>query len=465
MTANPVARRRAIGPVRFFALSFGCVVGSGWVVVLGDWLKACGPAGVVLGMLAGGSVMLANSGAYAELIARYPVAGGEFVFAQRLFGNRTAFLIGWLYTLSLIAVAVFEATALPWLLETLIPALKGPALYISFGRPVTADALAVDLVGTVLIATVNYRGGASAASLQSVLSFVFLALALLIISLSFALGSAGNLEPLVAGEAGRPWWLGALWIFAIAPMFLNGFQSVAQTVEERAENVTYPRIARSMGWALMVGIIFYCLITLAAASARPWQSLLGRPLATAAAVEALLPHRLLAIAVLSAAVLSVVRLWNGVTLWATRLLMAQSRAGFLPAWMSATNARHGSPTLAVLFVALCTAAGSLLGAGAIIPVVDMASLCLAGILVFACIAALRARAAHPTAMPYATVGGAATLIYALCGSAAMCAFMIADPLLRRPGRIPLEWIVTAAWLGLGLLYWSIRRPGKLTAPA
>ena len=50
-----------IGPIRFFALSFGCIVGSGWVVVLGDWLRPCGPAGVVIGMCAGGSVMLANS--------------------------------------------------------------------------------------------------------------------------------------------------------------------------------------------------------------------------------------------------------------------------------------------------------------------------------------------------------------------------------------------------------------------
>jgi hypothetical protein len=38
---NPPRARppvRGLGPVRIFALSFGCIVGSGWVVVLGDWL-------------------------------------------------------------------------------------------------------------------------------------------------------------------------------------------------------------------------------------------------------------------------------------------------------------------------------------------------------------------------------------------------------------------------------------------
>jgi APA family basic amino acid/polyamine antiporter len=341
--------------VRFFALSFGCIVGSGWVVVLGDWLKACGPAGVVLGMLAGGSVMLANSGAYAELIARYPMAGGEFVFAQKVFGNRTAFLVGWFWTLSLIAVAVFEATALAWLLETLVPAMKGPTLYVSLDTPVTADALGVALIGTMLVAIANYRGGLSAATLQTILSFVFLALAVLIILLGFALGSFSNLEPLVHGDHAKPWWLGALWIFAIAPLFLNGFQSVAQTVEERAENVSFARVAASMVLALLGGMGFYGLVTLAAASAQPWQSLLDRPMVTAAAFANLLPHHVLSVLVLVAAALSVVRVWNGVTIWTARLLMAQARAGFLPAWLGATHKHHGSPTAAVIFVAICTA--------------------------------------------------------------------------------------------------------------
>jgi basic amino acid/polyamine antiporter, APA family len=451
--------KRVLGPLSFLALSFGCIVGSGWVVVLGDWLRACGPAGVVLGMVAGGSVMLANSGAYAELIARYPLAGGDFVFAQRAFGDRTAFFVGWLWTLSLISVAVFEATALPWLLETLIPAMKGSTLYVSLDTPVTADALAVDLVGTAVVAIMNYRGAHSAATMQTVLSFVFLLLAALIISLGFILGSLSNLRPLVHDDHAKPWWLGALWIFAIAPMFLNGFQSVAQTAEERTERVTFARIAASMAFALLIAIGFYCLVTLAAASAKPWQALLDRPMVTAAAFADLLPHHVLSMLVLAAAALSVVRIWNGVTIWTVRLLLAQARAGFLPAWLGATHPRHGSPTAAVIFVAACTALGALLGRGAIIPLVDMASLCLAGNLVLACIAALRVRATHQgSSAPYSTPGGAFTLLYALAGSSGMAVFAFVDPILRRPGKIPAEWIVMGVWASMGMAFWFIWRP-------
>ena len=451
---------RVLGPIQFFALSFGCIVGSGWVIVLGNWLQACGPAGVVIGMLAGGSVLLANSGAYAELIARFPQTGGEFVFARQVFGDRTAFMVGWLWTLSLLAVVAFEATAFPWILEALLPALRGRVLYESLGVPVTDDALLLGVGGTILVAVMNYRGVRAAAAMQTVLSFVFVALAALILVLGFSLGSIHNAEPLLSAHGSKAWWVGCLWIFATTPFFLNGFQSVAQTVEERGASVTFARVARSMAFALLVSIGFYCLVTLAAASAQPWQTLIGRPLATAAAFDALLPRHVLSTLVLVTAALSILRVWNGAAIWAARLLMAQARAGFLPASLGRIDSRTGSPVGAVIFVAVCNAIGVLLGKGAIVPLVDMASLCLSANLVLACIAALRVRVTSgATPLPYATPGGAITIGYALIGSAIMAVFVLIDPAIEAPGTIPLEWIVTAVWAALGVAFrYGFKRP-------
>ncbi len=423
------------------------------MVVLGEWLRACGPGGVALGMLAGGGIMLANSGAYAELIARFPVTGGEFTFVRQVFGDRTAFMVGWLWTLSLLAVVAFEATALPWLLEALLPRLRGPVLYTSLAVPVSADALAIGLAGTLVIAVLNYRGIRSAAALQSVLAFAFMGLAVVIVAAGIALGSWYNAEPLLSGSAGRPWWMGSLWIFAITPFFLNGFQSVAQTVEERGAHVTFTGIARTMALAIVIAVAFYCSITFAAARATPWQSLIDRPLATAAAFEALLPGRVLAILVLSAATLSVVRVWNGAAIWAARLLLAQARSGFLPASIGTVHPRSGAPIGAVIFVAICNALGVLVGKGAIIPLVDMSALCLACNLFLISITALRARVAGAAPMPYRTPGGVVTLGVALVGSAAMAGFALLDPLVSHPGRVPLEWVVTVSWSVLGVAFW------------
>ena len=422
-------------------------------MVLGEWLRACGPAGVVVGMLAGGGIMLANSGAYAELLARFPVAGGEFTFVRQVFGDRAAFMVGWLWTLALLAVVAFEATALPWVLEALIPPLRGPVLYTSLNVPVSADALAIGLGGTIVIAILNYRGIRSAAALQTVLAIAFMGLAVVIVGAGMALGTWHNTQPLVSGAGGRPWWMGSLWIFATTPFFLNGFQSVAQIVEERDARVTFAGIARTMALAIVIATLFYCLITFAAASASPWQSLLDRPLATAAAFEALLPGRLLAILVLTAATLSVVRVWNGAAIWATRVLLAQARSGFLPATLATVHPRTGAPVAAVIFVAICNALGVLAGKGAIIPLIDMSALCLACNLLLVCITALRARAAGWDGMRYRTPGGVVTLSIGLAGAAAMAGFALLDPLRSHPGRIPLEWLVTGLWSALGVGFW------------
>src|SRR5580692_4809116 len=106
------ALRTAIGRGGFFSLAFGAIVGSGWVVVLGDWLTSAGPGGATLGFLAGALVMVLIALCYGELAARSSVAGGEFLFTLETFGRFPAFLVGWFLTLYSVAVCAFEAIAL-----------------------------------------------------------------------------------------------------------------------------------------------------------------------------------------------------------------------------------------------------------------------------------------------------------------------------------------------------------------
>jgi hypothetical protein len=49
--------RRVIRPRGFFALSFGSMVGSGWIILLGEWLRRAAPGGAMLALLAGGALM------------------------------------------------------------------------------------------------------------------------------------------------------------------------------------------------------------------------------------------------------------------------------------------------------------------------------------------------------------------------------------------------------------------------
>ncbi len=40
----------------------------------------------------------------------------------------------------------------------------------------------------------------------------------------------------------------------------------------------------------------------------------------------------------------------------------------------------------------------------------------------------------------------------------MAVFAFIDPMLRRPGRIPIEWIITGVWVGMGVVFWFVWRP-------
>src|SRR6185437_13748838 len=100
----PATQRRIIRPAGFFALSFGSMVGSGWIILLGEWLRRAAPGGAFLALLGGGALMSLIGTCYAELAARMPRAGGEFRYALEGLGRAPAFIVGWFLTLFLVSL-------------------------------------------------------------------------------------------------------------------------------------------------------------------------------------------------------------------------------------------------------------------------------------------------------------------------------------------------------------------------
>src|SRR5262245_39200967 len=149
---------RVIGPHQLFTLGFGAIVGVGFVVGLGEWLSQAGPLGAILAFVAGGVLTVLIGFCHAEMATVMPVSGGEVAYAYEVFGLRTCFGIGWFLALAEVAVLAFEGLSLAWILGVLVPGIQGPALYESFGEPVTLGSLVIGLGGMGLMAWLNYRG-------------------------------------------------------------------------------------------------------------------------------------------------------------------------------------------------------------------------------------------------------------------------------------------------------------------
>ena len=95
--AKQDALRRSLGPYSAAMVIVANMVGTGIFTAGGFILAQTGsPSLFMLCWLAGGVIALAGALSYAELGARYPQAGGEYVFLRQSFGPMWGFLSGWI---------------------------------------------------------------------------------------------------------------------------------------------------------------------------------------------------------------------------------------------------------------------------------------------------------------------------------------------------------------------------------
>jgi basic amino acid/polyamine antiporter, APA family len=466
---NAPTLRRTIGRFQYFALAFGAIVGSAWLLLEGEWLSGAGPLGVVVGFVAGGLMVGLVALCYAELTYHLPWSGGEFVYAYEILGPRSGFVVGWFLTLYLVSVAAFEGCAFPWMLETLWPALRSRTVYRLLGADVTLDGLAFGLGAACLITYLNYRDLRAAMRMQSVITYGFLIVVIAVAAMGFIRGEPRNLLPLVSREGAHPWWVGAAWIFATCSFWLNGFQAVPQAIEERADDLSFKTVSRVMVGAVFAAAAFYCAIVISTSMATPWTALAGQEMAPVLAVRHLLPHQLLSTLLLIAAAVSLFKSWNAAHLIAARLVMVQARVGFLPAALQRIHPGYRTPGNAVLFVGCLNIAGILLGRGAVSPIVNMASVCLTLTYVLAFIELYRLRrrlALDTTPRPKAQVrvpGGNVVIGLGLIGTLVMSGVALAEPWIHLRGRFPLEWTLILGWAAAGFCCLLFARTPAATA--
>jgi amino acid transporter len=441
--------RRVVGGSGFFALAFGSIVGSGWVVVLGDWLKSAGPGGTLVGFGLGAATTVLIALCYGELAGRFPRAGAEFLYVIEIFGFRAGFFVAWYLTLYAIAVCAFEGVALGWVLRTLWPGLDIATAYRFLGANVTWGALAVGVIGTLLISAVHYAGAQFAIRFQTFVTFGFILTSAVLIAIALSLGSTQNLRPMFPGAPGMK-TNGILWIFATSAFFLNGWQTALHAIEERRATTTIGGAMGGTVGAILTAALFYSLLVVAAGSAVPWRELPRQDLPAVAAFRSL--NGSLGTVLLVAAGVSLTKTWSAMVWVASRLVFAQARSGLLPAMFLRVAPGSGVPRAAVVAVALVTLLGILAGRGAVVPIVNMVSTCVALSIILCLVALLRIRRNGGAPSRFAVPGGTPTIIAALIGAIAMVGIALGKPLVDNPRTLPVEWALLLIWgaAGIGL---------------
>jgi amino acid transporter len=327
---------RRIGPRLLLFFILGDILGAGIYALVGEvGAETGGAIWAAFALALALAVFTAFS--YAELVTKYPHAGGAAHYVNRAF--RLPF-VSFMVAFAVMASGITSA-------GTLSRAFGGDYLAEFVDLPVAGVAIAFLLV----VAAINYRGISESVRVNVVLTTVELTGLLLIVLIgAVALGDG-------SADAGRPFEfdegssvpLAILAGAALAFYALIGFEDSVNVAEETERpNRTYPR-------ALFAGIfvagVIYLLVTFMASAVVPTDRLAGSdgPLLEVVEIGPLgIPTRLFAaIALLAVANGALINM-----IMASRLVYGMARQGIAPEVLGRVDEARRTPYVAIAFTTL-----------------------------------------------------------------------------------------------------------------
>jgi APA family basic amino acid/polyamine antiporter len=449
----------------YFALAFGTMIGTGWLVLMDDWLGRGGPAGAALGFAIGGIILLPVGYVYGQWVKRLPDAAGEAAYTAQVFPPIVSYFTGWMMLLAYFIVCPWEAVALGKIAAYIFPSLDSFELYRVAGQPVFLPRLILGIALTLLLATINYRGIRLSANFQKIMSSMVLLIFLVLVFISGVRGAPANFHPVFRATP----FLSIILTLQIVPYFLTGFESVPKYAEEANPDFRQTSYMQAIGLALGVGALFYALSITAVAYIAPWQSLLGKRFATALAFEQAIGKHWPVQLILTMALFGLFQCFNGNFAASTRMIFAFARRGTLSTRFATVHERFSTPSVAVIGITVGTLLGLLLGDAILVPITEVGSMASALGWLAACLSFWlvegRSRREHPelegahSRRLHRIVTRAITAL----GISVSLLLLVMKLIPAFPGHFTTaEWIALAIWLLIGATL--RRRPTSAPAP-
>ena len=439
--------RGGLSTVEYFTFGFGTMIGVGWLVLMDDWLSRGGPGGGMLGFLIGGLLLFPIAHTYGRMVQRIRDAGAEIAYTEGVFPPLASFFAGWTMILSYAIVCPWEAVATGNLLARVFPALNSYQLYAVAGTPIYAPRLAVGFALTALIVFVNYRGIKPSGVFQDVMTFGLLATFAIFTVLGFTRGSSANWQPLFSktGDAGV--WLSIFLVLQIVPYYMTGWESVAKGSEEARSGFDPRNFTKAIYASLFAGIFFYVVIIAVVTFVYPWQEIVSGHVRTEVAFERTFGSHAIAQLILFGAFLSLLKIFNGNFVAATRMLYAIGRRNLVHPSLGRVHAVYGTPVVAISLMGALTAAASVFGDAILVPISEVGSLAVGVGWSSTCLAYLARRRAADTE----------SAAMAWIGAAVSTAIVLMKIVPGVPGSFTrAEWISFVGWTLLGLTFWLLR---------
>jgi amino acid transporter len=330
--AQKTPLRRAVTGKLLFLFILGDVLGAGIYALVGEIAGQVGGA-VWMPLAAALGLALLTAGSYAELVGRFPRAGGASVYAQEAFGRPLlSFLVGF----SMLAAGVTSAAGL---------ALAFGGDYLGVFLDVPAVVAAIGFLA--LVAAINIWGIKE--GLRANVLFTAIEVTGLLVVVVLAAMVLGRGE----GDLGRAMqvtgdgWPAAAVLGAALLAFYSfvGFETSANLAEEAVDaRRDYPR---ALFGALLTAGTLYVLVGVAVGVAVPTEVVAGSSAPLLEVVNAAgsgIPEEAFAL-------IALVAVANGALLtmiMASRLTYGMAREGLLPRRLGAVLPGRRTPVVAII---------------------------------------------------------------------------------------------------------------------
>jgi basic amino acid/polyamine antiporter, APA family len=189
MPNSDMLLKRQYGLLTAVAIIIGQVIAVGIFLTPAGMARSVGsPFWLLLIWLLMGAMTLCGALCYAELAARFPEAGGSYVYLREAFGGSVAFLYGWTVLLVLDPglTAIFSVGLTSYLSHIIaMPEAWRPAIAIAI---------------VVLVAGINIIGAGLSSTILKILTGLKVGFLLFIVGFGFigGRGDLGNLQPFFA---------------------------------------------------------------------------------------------------------------------------------------------------------------------------------------------------------------------------------------------------------------------------
>jgi amino acid transporter len=435
----------------YFALAFGVMVGTGWLVVMDDILQRGGPLGAILGFTAGALMLLPVGYVYGRLVQAIPDAAGEVAYTAPFFPPIVSFVTGWVMLLAYWLTCPFEALAAGRISGYLFPCLNTFELYRLKGYPVYLPHVLLGLAITVGLTWLNYRGIQASARFMKWTTFIFLTLVIIFALAGAKRGNVSNLRPLFSHTP----LLSVLLVWQIVPWLLSGFESVGKCAEEASPDFRERDFSVAVILTIFVGLAFFWFVILTVAYVAPAQALnSGGPFPVAIAFERALHAHWIVDLLMASALVAVLRTFNGNMVASSRMLFAMGRRNMLDHRMGYVHPRNQTPCVAVIVVGIGSAFAVFLGQAGLVPILEVGA-------VAAAIGWMAACASYFCMKP--TRAGRAAAVFGVLVTILMVLVKVV-PIV--PGHFTrYEWMAVGIWAGIGaVMRISANRHAEISPP-